>query len=189
LNALIAVPLQSTTTTSQPFANVEIPTLLLSGIVWVPTIVALALLLFPDRTDAHRARLRSVALTAVGLVAALGVLMWYGFRDQGATFAYEEKRNWMQALGTSYHLGVDGVSMPVLLLSTILFLTAVLASYRVRDRVKEYFFFLLPLETGVNGVLSSLDYLLFFLFWGMQLVPAFFLIGAWGGGPRRLQVA
>ncbi|TMG39635.1 MAG: NADH-quinone oxidoreductase subunit M [Chloroflexi bacterium] len=189
LNALIAVPLQSTTTTSQPFANVEIPTLLLSGIVWVPTIVALALLLFPDRTDAHRARLRSVALTAVGLVAALGVLMWYGFRDQGATFAYEEKRNWMQALGTSYHLGVDGVSMPVLLLSTILFLTAVLASYRVRDRVKEYFFFLLLLETGVNGVLSSLDYLLFFLFWGMQLVPAFFLIGTWGGGPRRLQVA
>ena len=189
MNALIAVPLQSTTTTSQPFANVEIPTLLLSGIVWVPTIVALALLLFPDRTDAHRARLRSVALTAVGLVAALGVLMWYGFRDQGATFAYEEKRNWMQALGTSYHLGVDGVSMPVLLLSTILFLTAVLASYRVRDRVKEYFFFLLLLETGVNGVLSSLDYLLFFLFWGMQLVPAFFLIGVWGGGPRRLQVA
>ncbi len=184
----IGVPLASTTSSSQPFSNVEIPALLLSSIVWVPTIVALALLFFPARTDAHRARIRSVALAGVGLVAALGVLMWYGFRDQGATFAYEEKRNWMPAFGTSYHLGVDGVSMPLLVLSTILFLTAVLASSRIRDRVKEYFFFLLLLETGVNGVLASLDYLLFFLFWEMQLVPAFFLIGAWGG-PRRMYAA
>lgn len=185
----LGVPLQSTTTTSQPFANVEIPTLLLSGIVWVPTIVALALLFFPNRTDAHRGRIRSVALSGVALVAALGVLMWSGFRDQGGTFAYEEKRSWMPSFGTSYHLGVDGISMSLLVLSAILFLTAVLASSRIRDRVKEYFFFLLLLETGVNGVLSSLDYVLFFLFWGMLLVPTFFLIGAWGGGPRRMQAA
>jgi NADH-quinone oxidoreductase subunit M len=173
---------------NQPaFGNVpELPTLLLSGIVWVPTIVAIGLLLFPTRTEVHRERIRSIAIGACSLVTALAVLMWYGFKDQGGTFAYDENRSWLPSLGASYHLGVDGISMPMVLLSSILFLMAVLASSRIRERVKEYFFLILLLETGVNGTFSSLDFLLFFLFWQMQLIPLTFLMGIWGGARKLL---
>jgi len=173
------------TTTATP---AQFPTVLLSAMVWVPAIAALALLFFPARTDPQRDRIRSIVLAATGVVLALGVIMWYGFRDQGGTFAYEETRGWLPGIGSSYHLGVDGISMPLLLLSAFLFVFAVLASTRVREQSKEYFILLLILETGINGSFASLDYLLFFLFWQLQAVPMFLLIARFGG-PRRLPAA
>lgn len=169
-------------------APVQLPTLLLSGIVWIPALAAIGLLFFPARTDAQRDRIRSFALAAVALVLGLGVLMWFGFRDQTGTYAYEETRSWLPGIGSSYHLGVDGVSMPLLLLSTFLFVFAAVASSRVREQAREYFILLLLLETGVNGVFASLDYLLFFLFWQLQAAPMFMLIARFGG-PRRLHAA
>ena len=166
----------------------ELPTLLLSGIVWIPAIAAIALLFFPQRTDVQRARIRSFALAMTSLSVGLGVVMWYGFRDQSGTYAYEESRHWLPGLGASYHLGVDGVSMPLLLLAGIVFLTAALASNRIRDDIKTYFILLLLLQSGVNGVFSALDFLLFFLFWQMQAIPMFLLIGRWGAA-RRLHAA
>jgi NADH-quinone oxidoreductase subunit M len=171
-----------------PVAPVPLPTLLLSALVWVPALAAIGLVFFPARTDAHRQRIRSFTTAATALVLALGVFMWYGFRDQSGIYAYEETRRWLPALGSSYHLGVDGISMPLLLVSAALFLFAVLSSSRVREQTKEYFILLLLLETGVNGVFASLDYLLFFLFWQMQAVPLFLLIARFGGA-RRLSAA
>ena len=156
--------------------------------VWVPALAAIGLLFFPARTDLQRQRIRSYTTGAAALVLALGVLMWYGFRDQSGTFAFEETRQWLPAVGSSYHLGVDGISMPLMLLSAFLFVFAVLSSGRVRENTKEYFILLLLLETGINGVLCSLDYLLFFLFWQMQAVPLFLLIARFGGA-RRIQAA
>jgi NADH-quinone oxidoreductase subunit M len=173
------------TTTAAPAA---LPTLLLSGIVWIPALAALVLLFFPSRTELQRERIRSFGIGATALVLAFAVFMWYGFRDQSGTYAYEETRSWLPAVGSSYHLGVDGVSMPLLLLSAFLFLFAVLSSSRVREHGKEYLLLLLVLETGVNGVFASLDYLLFFLFWQMQAVPMFLLIARFGGH-RRLAAA
>ena len=178
--------LEATTTTTA--APAQFPTLLLTGMVWVPAIAAIALLFFPAQTEAHRNRIRSFTLAATFVVLGLGVLMWYGFRDQGGTFAYEETRGWLPGIGSSYHLGVDGVSMPLLLLSAFLFVFAALASSRVREQSKDYFVLLLVLETGVNGVFSSLDYLLVFLFWQLQAVPIFLLLARFGGA-RRLQAA
>ena len=163
-------------------------TFLLSSMVWIPALAAIGLLFFPARTDLQRDRIRSFTTAATALVLGLAVLMWYGFRDQTGTYAFEETRQWLPAVGSSYHLGVDGISMPLLLLSTFLFVFAVLASSRVREHAKEYFILLLLLETGINGVFCSLDYLLFFLFWQMQAVPMFLLI-ARSGGPRRLYTA
>jgi NADH-quinone oxidoreductase subunit M len=163
-------------------------TLLLSAMVWIPALGAIGLLFFPARTDLHRERIRSFTIATTALVFALGVAMWYGFRDQTGTFAYEETRRWLPGVGSSYHLGVDGVSMPLLLLSALLFVVAVLASRRLREQAKEYFIVLLLLETGVNGVFASLDYLLFFLFWQLQAVPMFLLIARFGG-LRRLHAA
>ena len=173
------------TTTAAP---ASLPTLLLSAMVWIPLLSALALLFFPSRTELQRERIRSFAIGATALVLAFAVFMWYGFRDQSGTYAYEETRNWLPAVGSSYHLGVDGVSMPLLLLSAFLFVFAVLSSSRVREHAREYLILLLVLETGVNGVFASLDYLLFFLFWQMQAVPMFLLIARFGGH-RRLWAA
>src|SRR5947208_13018149 len=181
MTLLQAIP----TTTAAP---VQFPTLLLTGMVWVPAIAAIGLLFFPARTDAHRDRIRSFVLATTFVVLALGVLMWYGFRDQSGAFAFEETRGWLAGIGSSYHLGVDGVSMPLLLLSAFLFVFAALASSRVREQSRDYFVLLLILETGVNGVFASLDYLLFFLFWQLQAVPIFLLIARFGG-PRRLRAA
>jgi NADH-quinone oxidoreductase subunit M len=180
MSLLEAIP---TTTAPAP-----LPALLLSGMVWVPALGAIGLLFFPVRTDLHRERIRSFAIATAGVVLALAVLMWYGFRDQTGTFAYEENRQWLPAAGSSYHLGVDGVSMTLLLLSAFLFVFAVLASTRIREQSREFFILLLLLETGVNGVFASLDYLLFFLFWQLQAVPLFLLIARFGGA-RRLQAA
>ncbi len=171
------------TTTATPAA---LPTLLLSALVFVPAIAALALLFFPSRTELQRQRIRSFGIATTALVLAFAVFMWYGFRDQSGTYAYEETRSWLSAIGSSYHLGVDGVSMPLLLMSAFLFLFAVLSSSR--EQSKEYLALLLVLQTGVNGVFVSLDYLLFFLFWQMQAVPMFLLIARFGG-PRRLAAA
>ena len=181
MTLLEAIP----TTTAAPAA---LPTLLLSALVWVPALAALALLFFPSRTELQRQRIRSFGIGTTSLVLAFAVFMWYGFRDQSGTYAYEETRSWLSAAGSSYHLGVDGVSMPLLLMSAFLFLFAVLSSSRVREQPKEYLALLLVLETGVNGVFVSLDYLLFFLFWQMQAVPMFLLIARYGG-PRRLAAA
>jgi NADH-quinone oxidoreductase subunit M len=166
-------------------ASPELPALLLSGMVWIPAIAAIALLFFPQRTEQHRARIRSFALSMTALVVGLGVVMWYGYRDQAGTYAYEESRHWLPGFGASYHLGVDGISMPLLLLAGIVFLTAALASNRIREDLKVYFILLLLLETGVNGVFCSLDFLLFFLFWQMQAIPIFLLIGRFGSVHRR----
>jgi len=163
-------------------------TFLLSAMVWVPALAAIVLMFFPSRTDVQRERIRSFTISAAALVLALAVFMWYGFRDQSGTYAYEETRTWLHGIGSSYHLGVDGVSMPLVLLSSLLFLVAVLASNRVREQAKEYFILLLALETGVIGVFASLDYLLFFLFWQLQAIPMFLLIARFGG-PRRLAAA
>jgi NADH-quinone oxidoreductase subunit M len=173
------------TTTATPAA---LPTLLLSAIVWVPALSALALLFFPSRTELQRQRIRSFAIGVTALVLAFAVFVWYGFRDQSGTYAYEETRSWLPAVGSSYHLGVDGIGMPLILLSAFLFVFAVLSSSRVREQPKEYLLLLLLLETGVNGVFASLDYLLFFLFWQMQAVPMFLLIARYGG-QRRLSAA
>jgi NADH-quinone oxidoreductase subunit M len=181
MTLLQAIP----TTTATP---ITLPTLLLSGMIWVPAIGAIGLLLFPTRTEVHRERIRSFAIGVTALVLAFAVFMWYGFREQGGTFAYEESRGWLRGIGSSYHLGVDGVSMPLLLLSALLFVVAVLATSRLREQAKEYFILLLLLETGVTGVFASLDFLLFFLFWQLQAIPMFLLIARFGG-PRRLSAA
>jgi NADH-quinone oxidoreductase subunit M len=157
---------------------------LLSAIVLVPAIAALALLFFPSRTPAERERIRTVTLAAAALVTALDVVMWYGFRDQSGSFAYEETRSWLPAIGSSYHLGVDGVSMSLLLLAGVLFLAAAFVSNRVREDVKGFFVLLLLLETGVNGSLAALDFFLFFLFWELQVLPLGFLLWRWSSNRR-----
>jgi len=103
-------------------------------------------------------------------------------------FKFEESYSWISAFGARYHVGVDGISLLLVALSTLLFFVAALSSYGQKKRVKEYFFLLLVLDVGVTGVFTAMDLLLFFVFWEIELIPMFLLILVWGG-PRRVYAA
>ena len=94
----------------------------------------------------------------------------------------------MPSYGISYSLGIDGISVFLILLTTLLSPLAVLASWSIHERLKEYFIFMLLLETGMIGVFASLDLFLFYVFWEIMLIPMYFLIGVWGG-ERRIYAA
>ena len=96
-----------------------------------------------------------------------------------------EKVTWIESLNVQYFLGVDGLSAPLVFLTGLLGLCAVFASWKVNDRVKEHFFWLLVLQTAVMGVFMSLDFVLFFIFWELELVPMYFLISIWGTGRKE----
>ncbi len=105
----------------------------------------------------------------------------------GFRFVYEH--SWIPQIGANYKVGIDGISMLLVLLTTLLGSIAVLSSWTaIKDRVKEYYAFLLLLQTGMIGVFISLDFLVFYVFWEVMLVPMYFLIGVWGG-PRKLYAA
>jgi NADH-quinone oxidoreductase subunit M len=117
------------------------------------------------------------------------VPLWWAYDVTNPEFQFVERLTWIPSIGAEYFLGVDGFSTLLILLTTMMGFIAVLSSWNaITERVKEYYIFLLVLQTGMLGAFVSLDFLLFFLFWEVMLVPMYFLIGIWGGG-RRLYSA
>jgi NADH-quinone oxidoreductase subunit M len=158
---------------------------LLSLILFSPTIVAIVVMLLPrDETSL----IRWVAFLGSLVPLALSLFLWFNFQNDLEGFQFEEQRVWYAAINSSYHLGVDGISLTMVLLTTLLTPLSILASYSIQDRVKPYMFFFLLLETGMLGVFLSLDLLLFFVFWEIGLVPMYFLINQWGSekGEREI---
>jgi len=120
---------------------------------------------------------------------ALSLLLLRGFDMHSTGYQWEEFRAWIPQPPINYHLGVDGLSLFLVLLTTLLTPISILASWNsINERVKGFFISLLVLETGVVGVFVSLDLFLFFLFWEVMLIPMYFLIGIWGHG-RRIYAA
>ena len=153
---------------------------MLTGIVFLPALSALAMVLFA-RSDKGA---KLIALTASLAVLALTLVLWAKFDPRDPAVQFVEQRTWIPAFGVQYFLGVDGLNTPLLALTGLLGFGAVLASWGVTLRVREYFFWLLLLETGVLGVFASLDMLLFFLFWEVELLPMYMLISTWGSGRK-----
>jgi len=154
--------------------------MLLSAIVFLPLAGALVSALLPkERTGA--ARWIAAVVTAVDL--ALVAWLFLGF-DVAGGMQFVENRTWITQAGIQYHLGVDGISLSMLLLSALLSLIAVVASWKQETKPGAYFAMLMLLEVGMNGVFLALDFVLFYVFWELVLVPMYFLIGTWGG-PRR----
>lgn len=154
---------------------------LLSLILFVPALAALVMLFLPK--DQIRL-LRWFALGASLIPFALTLIVWFRFKPDLAGFQFEEKYAWYEAIGSSLHLGVDGLSLTMVLLTTLLTPLAILASFSVADRVKPYMMLFLFLETGMLGVFLALDLLIFFVFWEVGLVPMYFLIAHWGSANR-----
>jgi len=159
---------------------------LLTLVVFSPLAGAAFLALLP-REPAAGVRRAALVFALVPLVASLAMLA--RFQPGVAEFQLVERAAWIPQWGIEYRLGVDGVSLFLVLLTTVLTPIVVLASWGDIHRfVKEFFVFLLVLETGMLGALVALDLFLFYVFWEVMLVPMYFLIGVWGG-PRRIYAA
>ena len=153
----------------------------LSIIVFLPAAAALVIALFL-RSDA---RVRWFAIGATVLNLVLIVITYIGFdRAAGGVQMIDRYEDWIpvEGLRAEYLLGIDGLSAPMLLLTGLLSAVAAFASWRITHRVREYFIWLLVLQTAVLGVFTALDFLLFFIFWEIELIPMFMLISIWGSG-------
>ena len=164
---------------------------LLTATVFVPLLGALviAIVLRGDRV----VRAFAVAVALVELALAVTVFSLFDNGEGAQRFQLIDKFDWIgvgtffnnETFTASYHLGVDGLSAPMVLLTGLLGFCAVLASWNVKLRVREYFIWLLVLQTAVLGVFASLDFLLFFLFWELELLPMYLLISIWGTGRKE----
>jgi len=159
---------------------------LLSLLVFLPLVGVLALLLV-GRDD--RTWIRRIAVAVALIEFVLSTLLVRGFSLTETGYQFEEMRDWIPSPPVHYHLGVDGISLFLVLLTTFLTPIAMLASWKgISQRVRGFYLALLVLETGLVGVFVSLDLVLFFLFWEAMLIPMYFLIGIWGH-ERRIYAA
>jgi len=153
---------------------------MLSLIIFVPLVGGI-IILFTSKTN--EALMKGVALGA-SLASLILSLFMTALYKVGGGVQFLERYSWIPGLGIEYHLGVDGLSLPLLVLTALLSLLSVVYSWRIELRLKEYLFLFLLLETGMLGVFAALDFFLFYIFWEVTLVPMYFLIGIWGG-PRK----
>ncbi|HEV7677795.1 MAG TPA: NADH-quinone oxidoreductase subunit M [Candidatus Dormibacteraeota bacterium] len=183
------LPTTPTTPTPTTTPASTFPTILLTALIFSSMAIAVIILFLPERTRDQRGRIRIMGLVgaAIPMLFTLGGLNFQVSQEfSGGTVSFEEKHAWVTSfpIHIDYHLGVDGISLPLLLLSTVMFTVAVLAAWKNETRPRLFFVLLLLLETGVNGTLCALDGVMFVLFWAMELVPSFLLIAIWGGTGR-----
>src|SRR3990172_2630124 len=154
---------------------------LLTWILFTPAVGAVLILLLP----ADRPRLLRWAAFGVSLVPlVLSLYLWSAYKPGLPGYQFVEQHDWYVNISSSYHVGVDGISVPLVLLTTLLTPLALLISWSIGERVRAYMVLFLLLETGMLGVFLALDLLLFFVFWEVGLVPMYFLINQWGSANR-----
>ena len=159
---------------------------MLTILTFLPVAGALLMLIFMrGRPNAYK----TAALATTIIVFALSVYLAATFKTGTADFQFQENHSWISSLGINYHLGIDGISLLLVLLTTLLSMVAILGTWNsIKDRGLAFFISLLVLETGMLGVFISMDLFLFYVFWEIQLIPMYFIIGIWGG-PRRVYAA
>ena len=154
---------------------------LLSFVIWLPILGGLLVLALGERFNP-----RPLAL-AVGMITfLLSLLLYTGFDTSTAAMQFQEKASWVPSFNIYYHLGVDGIAMPLIILTTFTTVLVILAGWEViKERPAQYMAAFLIMEGLMNGVFSALDAMLFYVFWEGMLIPMFLIIGIWGG-PRRV---
>ena len=156
---------------------------ILSLVTFLPVLGALFILLIRGEEEVVARNARFVALWTTVITFAISLLLWTNFDYTTADFQFVEKQEWLGV--ASYHLGVDGISMLFIILTTLLMPACILASWdSIKTRVKEYMIAFLVLETLMIGVFCALDLVLFYLFFEGALIPMFLIIGVWGGARR-----
>jgi NADH-quinone oxidoreductase subunit M len=155
---------------------------LLTTILFFPVLAALVILFIPgDQVKT----IRWTALISSLVPFGLSIWLWTQFQAGAAGFQFQEQYTWYDAIHSTFHIGIDGLSLTMVLLTTLLTPLALLASFSISDKVKAYMMLFLFLETGMLGVFMALDLLIFFVFWEIGLVPMYFLINQWGSANRN----
>jgi len=164
---------------------------ILNIVCYLP-LVGMILIMFVRRGNENAVRWIANATAFAGFIVSVPLITAWDdprYIDQVSGFRYLFDVSWIPMIGARYKFGVDGISMLLVLLTTLLGFIAILSSWTaIKVRVKEYYAFMLLLQTGMLGVFMSLDFLVFYVFWEVMLVPMYFLIGVWGG-PRKLYAA
>src|SRR6516165_9855724 len=159
----------------------------LLSIILLTPLAGLAVLLFIPGKNKALIRVWANLVGFAGFLISLPLVSRFELGHPG--FQFEEHATWIPMLGATYHLGIDGISLLLIMLTTLMGFVAILCSWSaVQDRVKEYYAMFLLLQTGMIGVFLALDFFLFYVFWELVLVPMYFIIGVWGG-PRKLYAA
>jgi len=158
---------------------------ILSIVLFTP-LVGLLVLLFIPSSNARAIKLWANAAAFLGFLVSLPLVFNF---DRTKDFQFVERAPWIPSIGASYHIGIDGLGLLLVMLTTLLGFVAILSSWNaIQTRLKEYYAFFLLLQTAMLGVFMALDFLLFFLFWETVLVPMYFIIAIWGG-ERRVYAA
>jgi NADH-quinone oxidoreductase subunit M len=156
---------------------------ILSVLIWLPILGGIWVLIVGDK---QAATVRPIALTVSILTFLLSLPLYFEFNTTTAAMQFTEQLAWIPAFGINYHLGVDGFSMPLIILTTFTTVLVVLAGWEViKYKPAQYMAAFLIMEGLMNGVFSALDAILFYIFWEAMLIPMFIIIGVWGG-PRRV---
>ena len=160
---------------------------ILSVLIFLPLLGIVPLFFLSQKND-KVLKGYTLALSLVEFV--LSLRLWFGFNDASAGMQFVERHNWLPQYGISYYVGIDGFSLLLILLTTFLTPICVLATWEdVQFRVKEFMICLLFMMSGMIGVFVSLDLFLFYVFWELQLIPMYLLIGVWGNPARRVYAA
>ena len=154
---------------------------LLNLIIFFPTLAALLIFLLPE-DEKNLIRRLAFVLSLVPIVLVL--IMWFNYDRAAADIQFEVLAEWFPAIGASYHMGIDGISLPLFFLTVILTPLAILASFSIEEKVRMYMVLFLIMETAMLGLFAALDLMIFFVFWEFGLVPMYFLIKLWGGKDR-----
>ena len=154
---------------------------ILSIVLFTPLVGGLVLALIPASHE-NAVRWWANIVSFIGFLVSLPLVFQF---DRTKDFQFVEKASWIPSIGAGYHLGIDGLGLLLVMLTTVIGFLSILASWTaIQVRLKEYYAFFLILQTGMLGVFMALDFLLFFVFWETVLVPMYFIIAIWGG-PRR----
>ena len=157
---------------------------ILTYIAGWPLLAALVLVLVPRN---YRVIIRAIAVLATFISAVLAVKMFCQFRAPGTRTAtsFEQQIPWVESLGISYHVGVDGMNVGLILMGAIVAFAAALCSWEIQTREKEFYILLLVMSGGILGAFASLDLFFFYFLHELALVPTFIMIGVWGRGERK----
>lgn len=157
----------------------------LTLITFLPIIGAILLAFFPKENEG------AIKQTALAVAAAdflLSLSLWTNFDDSTHNMQFGLNISWIESWGINYHIGLDGISLLLYVMTTFLTMLCIIASWEVKKHIREYMMAMLALSTGMLGVFISLDLFMFYVFWEFQLVPMYIIVGVWGG-PRRIYAA
>src|SRR5258708_6679816 len=155
---------------------------ILTYIAGWPLVAALALIVVPRN---YRVIIRAIAVLGTFISMVLAIKMFYQFVPGANGFQFEQQIPWVESLGISYHVGVDGLNVGLILMGAIVAFAAACCSWEIQTREKEFYILLLVMSGGILGAFASLDLFFFYFLHELALVPTFIMIGVWGRGERK----